>query len=85
MSYLTVQETSRGDYPEPPPLVPCRLLMTWMRESLPRRLIMVSQLYLYKGFVFIFSFFLRYSYVFLTLIGHIFTFVTMLLCHCRFK
>lgn len=59
MSYLTVQETSRGDYPEPPPLVPCLLLMTWMRESLPRHLIMVSQLYLYKGFVFIFSFFFK--------------------------
>lgn len=59
MSYLTVQETSRGDYPEPPPLVPCRLLMTWTRESLPRRLIMVSQLYSYKGFVFIFSFFFK--------------------------
>ncbi|KAG7216737.1 hypothetical protein INR49_021120 [Caranx melampygus] len=36
-----VQETSRGDYPEPPPPAPCRLLMTWMRGSLPRPLITV--------------------------------------------
>lgn len=43
MCCLTVQETSRGDYPEPLPLAPCLLPMTWMRESLPRPLTMVSQ------------------------------------------
>lgn len=43
MSCLTVQETSRGDYPGPPPLGPCRLLMTWTTENLLLLLIMVSQ------------------------------------------
>lgn len=43
VSCPTVQETSRGGYPEPPPPAPCRLLMTWMKESLPHPLIMVSQ------------------------------------------
>lgn len=43
VSCLTVQETSRGDYPGPPPLGPCRLLMTWTTENLLLLLIMVSQ------------------------------------------
>lgn len=44
MSSLTVQETLRGDYPEPHPPVPCHLLMTWMTENLPLLLKTVSQI-----------------------------------------
>lgn len=44
MSSLTVQETSRGDYPEPHPPVPCHLLMTWMTENLPLLLKTVSKI-----------------------------------------
>lgn len=77
VSCLTVQETSRGDYPEPPPPAPCHLLMTWMRESPPLPLIMVSQTEHFShhtvihfspcsAYILSVCYFLRYSFIYAT-------------------